>query len=111
MSLVTNHILCVSVDDGPDLVELVNEALKGASVQHGTGEFVPVHNHSVGTKAMEVDVYVAAFNYIDVQWLGQMVIECADRLGRRDGLFNCQLLTRLQDEDFFEQTFRFEGPQ
>src|ERR1700722_7070433 len=62
MSNVTNAILSHSCIEGAPADEL-HVAVEAAGIT--SGQFTRVDKHGVGTKSMEVAVYVAAFNHLD----------------------------------------------
>lgn len=72
MSLVTNVILTTFLND-EDAVATVNESLKAQPTMSGHDVLHPVHDHGSNRKAMEADVYIGAFNYLDLDGLLQAV--------------------------------------
>lgn len=60
MSVVTNVVLVTGLMDEPQ-VEEINQWL----YDNGFGSVVRVDQHAGGSKVMEVNVYLGAFNYLD----------------------------------------------
>lgn len=85
MSHVTNAILSVELGTS---IFVVQEHLKG----RGKGTFTKVDHHCGGKKEMELDLYIAGFNYLNLEGL----ILTSHRL---EG--NYTLMTQGQHEDTF----------
>lgn len=96
MSQVTNVILHVGLDAGGlGLIDNVNTRIRDGLSRE---QFLPVHNHAGGYKAFEADVYLCAFNYLDLDQLklllekelATVAYQCWV-MGQEDGLFRLMI--------------------
>jgi hypothetical protein len=68
MSTVTNVIITASC--GEDGIDSLNASLKSIT---NSGIFVEVSDYTVGTKAFEANIYLGAFNGLDLDGLTELV--------------------------------------
>lgn len=104
MSWVTNAILCLSIKNGDEVTEAqINAFADKPSICKGQ-KFVSCDSPSLprgwygGSKMLECDIYIAAFNYMDVAgWIAHL------RSLPWPQPNQVQLFLREQDDDIFTE--------
>lgn len=105
MSLVTNVILCAEPGEEQVTLEMINEFLDKDDCVGKRG-FSHINDFAGGTKRLEADVYVGAFNYLQLEKLKEHI-----RSLPWEDIATVQLFVKEQDDESFTERLHKEGPK